>query len=164
MKRTDYINWDECFMAVALTAAQRSKDPSTQVGACIVNKEKRILGVGYNGFPNGCSDDILPWDKEGNSLDTKYFYVVHSERNAIHNSTGDLNGATIYVTLFPCNVCAQDIIQSGIKNVVYLSDKYHDKDFTIVARKLFKSAGIGCTKFESSRQQIIVNFIEEKND
>lgn len=164
MKRTDYISWEECFMAVALTAAQRSKDPSTQVGACIVNRQQRIVGVGYNGFPNGCSDDMLPWDGKGDFLDTKYPYVCHAEKNAIFNSTGNLEGATIYVTLFPCNVCAQDVIQSGIKSVVYLSDKYHDREFTVAARKLFDLAGITYTEFKPCRPHLKVNFIEEKND
>ena len=123
MKRKDYINWDEYFMGVALLAARRSKDPNTQVGACIVNQENIILSTGYNGFPIGCSDDEFPWDRD--SEDTKYPYVVHAELNAILNAHGrSLRGAKIYVALFPCNECAKAIIQSGIKEVIYLSDKY----------------------------------------
>jgi len=162
MKRQEYLGWDECFMAIALIAAQRSKDPSTQVGACIVNKKNRVIGVGYNGFPNGCSDEELPWDRDGDSLNTKYLYVCHAEKNAIFNSAGDLDGATIYVSLFPCNVCAQDIIQSGIKHVVYLTDKYHDMDFTIAARKMLSLAGIDCRQFKPYRPAPKINFEENK--
>ena len=113
--RTDYISWDEYFMGVALLSAKRSKDPSTQVGACIVNEDKRIVGIGYNGFPRGCEDKIFPWEREGKFLTTKYAYVVHAEVNAILNSSSNLNGATLYVSLFPCNECAKVIIQSGIR-------------------------------------------------
>ncbi|HHX36815.1 MAG TPA: dCMP deaminase family protein, partial [Clostridiaceae bacterium] len=124
-KRTDYISWDEYFMGVALLAAKRSKDPNTQVGACIVNPEKRIISTGYNGFPSGISDDDFPWNREGEFLDTKYPYVCHAELNAILNQPGtSLAGCSIYVALFPCNECAKAIIQAGIKEVVYLSDKY----------------------------------------
>lgn len=162
MKREGYISWDEFFMSVALVAAQRSKDPSTQVGACIANKKNRIVGVGYNGFPNGCSDDSLPWDKSGSFLKTKYPYVCHAEKNAIHNSTSNLEGAVIYVTLFPCNVCAQDVIQAGIKEVIYLSDKYYDRDFTIAAKKLFDLAGITYRQFKPLRQAPEITFEEKK--
>ncbi|MBN2092338.1 dCMP deaminase family protein, partial [candidate division KSB1 bacterium] len=128
-KRTDYLSWDEYFMGVALLSAQRSKDPNTQVGACIVNQQKKIVGVGYNGFPMGCSDDEFPWEREGDFLDTKYPYVSHAELNAILNSVGrDLSGCSLYVALFPCNECAKAIIQSGIREVVYLSDKYAETD------------------------------------
>ena len=124
-KREDYLNWEEYFMAVAKLTAMRSKDPNTQVGACIVGTDNRILSVGYNGAPNGFDDDKFPWAREGNPLDTKYLYVCHAERNAILNFKGsrrDLENAVIYVDLFPCNECAKEIIQSGIKEVVYLSD------------------------------------------
>ncbi|MFZ5980596.1 MAG: deoxycytidylate deaminase, partial [Candidatus Zixiibacteriota bacterium] len=143
-KRTDYISWDDYFMAVAQLSAKRSKDPSTQVGACIVNKNKRIIGIGYNGFPSGCSDDELPWDREGEFLDTKYPYVCHAEMNAITNSSNkpDLEGATMYVSLFPCNECTKLIVQVGITEVVYLSDKYHDNEVFIAARKIFEMAGV----------------------
>ena len=141
MKRTDYISWDEYFMGVALLAAMRSKDPNTQVGACIVNKDNVILSTGYNGFPKGCSDDEFPWEREGE--ETKYPYVVHAELNAILNSGGkDLRGASIYVALFPCNECAKAIIQSGIGEVVYLSDKYANTDATLASKRMLTTAGV----------------------
>ena len=116
MKRKDYISWDEYFMGIALLSAKRSKDPSTQVGACIVNQFNKIVGIGYNGFPIGCSDDELPWARSADdSNKTKYPYVVHAEANAILNSTKDLHGSRMYVALFPCNECTKLIIQSGIK-------------------------------------------------
>ncbi len=142
MKRTNYISWDEYFMGVAILSAQRSKDPGTQVGACIINDKKRIVGIGYNGFPYGVEDDEFPWSKDGEWLDTKYPYVVHAEPNAILNSTVSLDNATLYVTLFPCNECAKLIIQSGIKEVVFLKDKYHDQDSFTASRKMFDSASI----------------------
>ena len=134
MKRRDYISWDEYFMGVSLLAAKRSKDPNTQVGACIVDGGNIILSTGYNGFPYGCSDDVYPWEREGD--DTKYNYVVHAELNAILNARGkDLKGARLYVDLFPCNECAKAIIQSGIAEVVYLYDKYADSDATRASKK-----------------------------
>ena len=142
MKRTDYISWDEYFMGVALLSAKRSKDPNTQVGCCIVNNEKRIVGIGYNGFPMPISDDDLPWERVGNHLDTKYPYVVHAEANAILNSTRDLKGSTLYVTLFPCNECAKLVIQSGIKEIVYLYDIHHDSVETVASRRLLDLAKI----------------------
>jgi len=148
MKRKDYISWDEYFMGVASMSGMRSKDESSQVGACIVNIKNHIVGIGYNGFPIGCSDDDFPWEKEGDFLDTKYPYVVHAEANAILNSSSDLAGARIYVTMFPCNECAKLIIQSGIKEVVYLNDKHHDTEICIASRKLFRSAGINTRKLE----------------
>ena len=117
MKRLDYISWDEYFMGVALLSAKRSKDPNTQVGCCLVSDEKKIVGIGYNGFPRTINDDHLPWERVGAWLDTKYPYVVHAEANAILNSTRELKGATLYVSLFPCNECAKLLIQSGIKEV-----------------------------------------------
>ena len=122
-KRIDYINWDEYFMGIAVLSGKRSKDPSTQVGACIINKDKKIVGVGYNGFPAGCSDEDFPWDREGEFLQTKYPFVMHAEQNAILNSIKKLTGCSIYVGLFPCHECAKAIIQSGIKEVIYLSEK-----------------------------------------
>ena len=142
MKRENYISWDEYFMGVARLSAMRSKDPHTQVGACIVNQKKRIIGIGYNGFPYGVEDDIFPWTKNGDWLDTKYPYVVHAEPNAILNSTVSLEDATLYVTLFPCNDCAKLIIQSGIKELVFLEDKYHDQDSFTASRRMFDSAKI----------------------
>ena len=127
MKRKDYISWDEYFMGIAILSAMRSKDDSSQVGACIVSPENKILSLGYNGMPIGCNDDDMPWDREGDELETKYMYVCHAELNAILNSAhSDLRGSRVYVTLFPCNECTKAIIQSGIAEVVYYGDKYHD--------------------------------------
>ena len=143
-KRDDYISWEEYFMAIAQLSAKRSKDPSTQVGACIVNANKRIIGIGYNGFPIGCSDDELPWGREGDFLDTKYPFVCHAEMNAITNAANkpDLDGASMYVSLFPCNECAKLIVQVGIREVVFLSDKYHDEDVFVAARRIFDMARV----------------------
>ncbi|MDA3931264.1 MAG: dCMP deaminase family protein [Tenericutes bacterium] len=148
MKRDGYIHWDEYFMGVADLSSKRSKDNVSQVGACIVNQRNHIVGIGYNGFPIGCSDDELPWEREGEFLDTKYAYVVHAEANAILNSNKDLLNSRIYVTLFPCNECAKLIIQSGIKEVIYLEDKYPDIDMTKASKKLFKMAGVNFKKLE----------------
>ena len=138
----DHISWNEYFMGVAVLSSKRSKDPNTKVGACVVNADKRIIGIGYNGFPFGCSDDEYPWGKNTNYLNSKYPYVVHAEPNAILNCTSSLKGPTLYVTLFPSNECAKLIMQSGIKRVVYASDKYHDQDSFIASRRMFDSAGI----------------------
>lgn len=151
-KREDYISWDEYFMGVALLSSMRSKDPSTQVGACIVNDENRIVGVGYNGFPMGCSDDDFPWDRQADSPNaTKYPFVCHAELNAILNSNGNVKGARIYVALFPCNECAKSIIQAGIKEVIYISDKYADTDGARASRKMLETAGVKLTQFESDK-------------
>jgi len=159
MKREGYITWDEYFMGVARLAAMRSKDPNTQVGACIVDSEKRILSTGYNGFPSGCSDDDYPWEREGNFGDTKYPYVVHAELNAILNARGkNLTGSTIYVDLFPCNECAKAIIQAGIKEVVYLSDKYATTEGTIASKKMLNSAGIKLRQIETKYKTLEINF------
>lgn len=160
LKRENYISWNDYFMAIALLSAQRSKDPSTQVGACIVNPDYKIVGVGYNGFPTGCNDDDLPWDREGKPLETKYLYVCHAEKNAIHNSTGNLKESVIYTTLFPCNNCAQDIIQSGISGVIYLDDKYHDKDFCTSARKMFDLSNIKYKQYIPESNQIVLKLKE----
>jgi len=158
-KRKDYISWDEYFMGVAVLSSERSKDPSTQTGACIVDEEKRIVGIGYNGFPRGISDEDLPWDREGNYLETKYPYVCHAELNAILNSTKEsLKGCTLYATLAPCNECAKMIIQSGIKRVLFLSDKYADKDKFIAAKKLFDLAKIEYSQMKISRDKITLSF------
>lgn len=141
-KRKDYFSWDETFMQICKVIAQRSKDPSTQTGACIVNEKNIIISLGYNGFPRGCSDDNLPWKREGEFGDTKYPYVVHSEENAVLNANASTEGAKIYCTLFPCNECAKVIIQRGIKEVIYESDKYHDNKEWIAARKMFDLAGV----------------------
>lgn len=136
------LTWDEYFMSLAHLSAMRSKDPNTQVGACIVNKKKRIVGIGYNGLPYGCSDDEYPWGREGELLDTKYPYVVHAELNAILNSTENLDGSSIYVSLFPCNECAKAIIQSEITEVVYEDNKYKDTDGAFASRRMFESAKV----------------------
>ena len=137
MKRLNYLSWDEYFMAVALLSAQRSKDPNTQVGACVANAQNKIVGVGYNGFPLGCSDDVLPWDRQGQFLDTKYPYVCHAELNAVLNSLStDLRDCRIYVGLFPCNECTKVIIQAGIGEIIYLSDKYKDSDQVKASKRM----------------------------
>ena len=157
MKRSGYISWDEYFMGVALLAAKRSKDPNTQVGACIVDGNNIILSTGYNGFPYGCSDDDYSWEREGS--DTKYHYVVHAELNAILNARGkDLHGARLYVDLFPCNECAKAIIQSGIAEVVYLYDKYADSPQTQASKRMLSSAGVKLTQFKSTTGQIVLDF------
>lgn len=142
MKRGDHISWDEYFMGIALLSAQRSKDSNTQVGACIVSEENKILSVGYNGMPTGCDDDQMPWEREGERLATKYPYVCHAELNAILNSEASLKGSILYVTLFPCNECAKAIIQSGIREIVYLSDKYADSDDIRASKFMLKMVGI----------------------
>lgn len=161
-KREGYISWDEYFMGVSLLSAMRSKDPSTQVGACIVSDENKIMSVGYNGFPRGCSDDEFPWERAAeNSNDTKYPFVCHAELNAILNAGGqDLRGARIFVALFPCNECAKAIIQSGIKEVVYISDKYADTPGTIASKRMFNAAGVKLTHFKSDKT-IHVSFDEK---
>ena len=157
MKRKDYISWDEYFMGVAMLAARRSKDPNTQVGACIVSPDNIILSSGYNGFPKGCSDDEYPWEREGAS--TKYPFVVHAELNAILNSQGkSLKGAKIYVALFPCNECAKAIIQSGISEVIYLSDKYANTDSVLASKRMMDSAGVLYHQLKPAIQQITLDF------
>jgi len=158
-KRNDYIRWDEYFMGVALLSAQRSKDPNTQVGACIVNPDKKIVGVGYNGFPSGCDDDELPWAREGEYLETKYPYVCHAELNAILNSISrDLKGCSIYVALFPCNECAKAIIQSGIKEIVYLSDKYAGTDSVVASKRMLDQAGVVLRQLKPNLRSIDISF------
>ena len=154
-KREDYISWDEYFMGIALLSAKRSKDPSTPVGACIVSKENRILSMGYNGTPNNMSDDDFNWSREGKLLDTKYLYVVHAEANAIMNyKGGSLEGAKIYTTLASCNNCALLIAQAGIKEVIYMSDKYADVDSFIAGKKIFKDCGIINRLYEPTNKKI----------
>lgn len=160
-KREDYISWDEYFMGVSLLASMRSKDPSTQVGACIVSDENKIMSVGYNGFPRGCNDDEFPWERTADKAnDTKYPYVCHAELNAILNAGGqNLRGARIFVALFPCNECAKAIIQSGIKEVVYISDKYGDTPPTQASKRMFRAAGVKLTHFQSDKS-IQISFDE----
>lgn len=154
-KRKDYISWDEYFMAVARLAGLRSKDPNSQVGSCIVSTDNKILSMGYNGFPLGCSDDEYPWAREGDPLETKYIYVTHSELNAILNYRGgNLEGAKLYVSLFPCNECAKAIIQSGIKEIIYLDDKYADTPSVMASKRMLHSAGVNFRRYEPSGRKI----------
>ena len=155
--RTDYISWDEYFMGIALLSAMRSKDDSTQVGACIVNSDNKILSLGYNGMPIGCKDTDMPWKRQGAPLDTKYMFVCHAEFNAILNSGKDLKGAIIYTTLFPCNECAKAIIQSGISEIVYLSEKYSGTDSDTAAKKMFDMVGITYRKYEPTGNSITIS-------
>jgi dCMP deaminase len=163
-KRSDYLSWDDYFMAVALLSAQRSKDPNTQVGACVANSQNKIVGVGYNGFPWGCSDDDLPWARSGDLLDTKYPYVCHAELNAVLNSISrDLRGCRIYVGLFPCNECTKVIIQAGIEEIIYLSDKYSHTD-SVKASKIMleKSNNITYRKLETKRVSLHIDFTAQE--
>ena len=158
-KKQDYMSSDEYFMGVALLASQRSKDPSTQVGACIVDKDKRILSTGYNGFPQGCSDDEFPWNRDESVGETKYQYVVHAELNAILNASGkSLAGSTVYVGLFPCHECAKAIIQAGIKEVIYLSDKYHNTASMGASRRMLDAAGVKYSQIKLKRSQLVIKF------
>ena len=153
--RTDYISWDEYFMGIALLSAMRSKDDNSQVGACIVNNENKILSLGYNGMPIGCADKDMPWRRTGAPLDTKYMFVCHAELNAILNSPApSLKGARVYVTLCPCNECTKAIIQSGISEIIYLSDKYHDTESSIAARRMLDMTGVKYRKYETRGRRI----------
>ena len=148
-------------MGVALLSAKRSKDPNTQVGACIVNDKNKIVGAGYNGLPIGCDDDQFPWDKQGDFLNTKYPYICHAELNAILNNIGmDLHGCKIYTALFPCNECAKAIIQSGIVEVIYLSDKYAGNDTAIASRLMFEKSGVNCRKVNTAISSLFLSFNE----
>ncbi|MDO4521170.1 MAG: dCMP deaminase family protein [Erysipelotrichaceae bacterium] len=149
-KREDVLNWDEYFMGLAHLSACRSKDPNTAVGAAIVDENHRVVSVGYNGFPKGCSDDEFPWGREGGTLNTKYAYVVHAELNAILNSKWPVTGCTIYVSLFPCNECAKAIIQSGIRRIVYESDKYNGTDNNIASKRMLRAAGVELCRLENT--------------
>ena len=163
-QRKDNLTWDEYFMAIARLSAMRSKDPNTQVGACIVSEDNRILSIGYNGTPNGFKDDYFPWDREGEILDTKYIYVVHAERNAILNFRGnhkEFENAKIYVDLFPCNECAKEIIQSGIKEVIYLSDKYANTNETIASKKMFDVCGVTYRELNKENQKVFKISLEK---
>lgn len=161
-KRDNYISWDEYFMGVALLSARRSKDPNTQVGACIVNAKNKIVGAGYNGLPAGCDDDEFPWAKTGEFLDTKYPYICHAELNAILNNIGmDLQGCKIYTALFPCNECTKAIIQSGIKEVIYLSDKYEGNDVFKASKIMLDKAGVSYRKVHARVKNIGLSFDEQ---
>lgn len=136
------ISWQEYFMGLAHLSALRSKDPNTQVGACIVDDDNKVVSIGYNGMPRGCNDADMPWEREGGFKETKYAYVVHAELNAILNTPRSLKGTTLYVSLFPCNECAKAIIQSGIKKIYYESDKYNGTDGNVVSKKMLTQAGV----------------------
>lgn len=155
MKREDYISWDEYFMGISKLSGMRSKDPNTQVGACIVSEDNKILSMGYNGFPMGCHDDEFPWERDGDMLNTKYAFVTHSELNAILNYRGgSLAGAKLYVSLFPCNECAKAIIQSGIRTIVYECDKYADTDSIIASKKMLDAAGVSYYQYKNTGREI----------
>ena len=157
-KRNDYISWDEYFMGVAKLSGMRSKDPRSQVGSCIVSQDNKILSMGYNGFPRGCSDDEFPWSREGDPLDTKYLYVVHSELNAILNYRGgSLEGAKLYVSLFPCNECAKAIIQAGIKTIIYEDDRYADTPAVIASKRLLDAAGVRYYQYKHTNREIRIH-------
>lgn len=149
-KRENVLTWDEYFMGLAHLSALRSKDPSTAVGAAIVDENHRVVSVGYNGFPKGCDDDTFPWEREGDFLETKYAFVVHAELNAILNSPRSVSGCSIYVSLFPCNECAKAIIQSGIKRIVYESDKYADTKGVIASKRMLKAAGVELVRIDNT--------------
>ena len=157
-KRENVLSWDDYFMGIALLSAKRSKDPNTQLGCCIVSPDNIIMSIGYNGFPRGCSDDNLPWERSGELYDTKYPYVVHAELNAILNSNRDLRGCKLYVGMHPCNECAKAIIQCGIKEVYYLIDKYHDTQEYKASRRILKMAGVKVQQFKPSVNQVILDY------
>ncbi len=157
-QRKDYLSWEEYFMGIAVLSSMRSKDPSTQVGACIVSKTNRILSIGYNGTPNGFEDKYFPWEREGDFLETKYPFVCHAEMNAISNFKGDkkdLEGAKLYVTLFPCNECAKLVVQNGIKEIIYLSDKYKDTESTKASKVMFDTCGVKYKEFKNEKNKTI---------
>lgn len=158
----NYISWDEYFMGIAILSSKRSKDPSTKVGACIVSQDNKVLSLGYNGMPIGVDDNLIPWEREGKELETKYPYVCHAELNAILNSNHDLRNSKIYVTLFPCNECAKAVIQSGIKEVIYLSDKYENTNSTIASKKMLNMAGIKLTKYHG--KILVPEFVGDKEN
>ena len=161
LKRQNTLTWDEYFIGLAHLSALRSKDPNTQVGACIVDENHRVVSVGYNGFPKGCSDDVFPWGREGGVLDTKYAFVVHAELNAILNSPRSVAGCTLYVSLFPCNECAKALIQAGIRRIVYESDKYAATDTTIASKRMLKAAGVELKRIENT---IRIDVTRTKNE
>ncbi|MBR3961616.1 MAG: dCMP deaminase family protein [Clostridia bacterium] len=155
MKRDNYLSWDEYFMGIALLSSQRSKDPSTQVGACIVDDNNKIMSVGYNGMPLHCSDDSFPWDNTGGALESKYFFVCHAELNAILNFRGGtLAGSKVYTTLFPCNECAKAIIQAGIKEVIFMCDKYAATESVIAAKRMFDVAQVKYRQYEQTKNTV----------
>ncbi|KAH8380579.1 hypothetical protein KR009_011552, partial [Drosophila setifemur] len=164
-KRSNYLEWDDYFMATSILSAKRSKDPNTQVGACIVDADKRIVAIGYNGFPRNCSDDEFPWSKskkkryDYNWMEDKNMYVVHAEANAILNSNGaSLRGTRLYTTLFPCNECAKLIIQSGISEIYFLSDKYGHKPKFLASKRMLDAVGVTYKRHVPQMKQIVIDF------
>ena len=156
-QREDYLSWDEYFMSIAVISSMRSKDPNTQVGACIV-KNNRILSIGYNGTPNGFEDKFFPWGREGQTLKTKYPFVCHAEMNAISNFEGikkELEGSKLYVTLFPCNECAKLVIQNGIKEIIYLEDKYKETEGVKASKIMFDECGVKYTEFPEEKRKTL---------
>ncbi|MBU1148542.1 dCMP deaminase family protein [Patescibacteria group bacterium] len=147
--RKDYISWDECFMQMAKVISERSKDPSTQAGAVLVDDQNVVVGLGYNGFPRGIDNDDLPWERKGSFLDTKYAYIVHAEENAIYNANARTNGCILYCTLFPCNECVKTIIQNGIKEIVFSGDKYHNEESWVASRKMLDLAGVSYRQYQT---------------
>ncbi|MBQ1310820.1 MAG: dCMP deaminase family protein [Blautia sp.] len=157
-KRQDYLSWDEYFMGVAKLSGMRSKDPNSQVGSCIVSEDNKILSMGYNGFPIGCSDDQFPWAREGDPLETKYLYVTHSELNAILNYRGgSLEGAKLYVTMFPCNECAKAIIQAGIRTVIYDLDKYPDSPAVLASKRMLDASGVRYYRYNPTHRELLIH-------
>lgn len=156
--KQDHLTWDEYFMGIALLSSYRSKDPNTKVGACIVDGENKIVGVGYNGFPIGCSDEELPWEREGDFMDTKYPYVCHAELNAILNSIRNLKGCRLYVALFPCNECTKAIIQSGIREIIYLEDKYKGTEIIRASKRMLDMAGVTYKQLTLDRDQVVIQY------
>ena len=152
------LSWEEYFMGIAQLSAMRSKDKNTRVGTCIVNQKNRIVAIGYNGFPNGCDDRVFPWGTEGDFVEQKYAYVIHAELNAILNAACSVEGCTLYTSLFPCNECTKAIIQAGIREVVFLSDKYHDTPAAIAARKMLDAAAVIYREYRGSKEQVTFNF------
>jgi len=145
--RDNFITWDECFMRMARTIAERSKDPSTQAGAVIATKDNVVVGIGYNGFPRGIDNDAFPWERDGRLDETKYAYICHAEENAVYNANATTHGGKIYTTLFPCNECAKTIIQNGIQEVIFESDKYHDTPVCVASRRMLDAAGVICRQY-----------------
>ncbi|KAK9509918.1 hypothetical protein O3M35_004805 [Rhynocoris fuscipes] len=162
--RKDYLKWNDYFMALAFLAAQRSKDPCTQVGACIVNSDNRIVGMGYNGMPTGCDDNEFPWGKSDSNINHKSFYVCHAEMNAVLNKNSyDLKNCRIYVGLFPCNECAKVIIQSGIREVIYLSDRKAHKLSTQASKRMFDASGVKYWQYTPEKSKIVIDFSQDMN-
>ncbi len=159
MKNEEYLTWDQYFMGIAKLSAMRSKDPHTQVGACIVGEDNKILSMGYNGMPRGCSDEEFPWGRDGEDpLDTKYIYVCHAELNAILNYSGtNLKGSRIYTTLFPCNECTKALIQVGIREVIYQDNLYPDSASVVAAKKMMKAAGITYRPYAPTNREVVLN-------